>query len=358
MEDDHYMTSWSQQRRIWTMALYASHLCTGQTIRNKAIKGSTVEAYLHDVATFILCNTGVDPRFEDGTCVLAEPIQKVITEYKRWEKQPNRRSPWTVAMQKHLDKVVATEEFLHGEDGFKPAIADWTAKSFSTGVRRSEWVQPDNKHTALDSPALHDDLRIIMAFLPGDWEFYDLRGRKVSHDAALLLGLDNLSKLRVQWRTQKNGDNFESKTYLVNVKHRDLCPVSRGFRILQRYARLVGLNSPNVPLAVYKAGTLDNVSTRLLYSDQVTQVIRETAIAVLHLHPKRDAEEIKKFSTHSLRVGACQILYAMGFTAYEIQMLLRWKSDAFMVYLRDIAWVARKQNDAVSTVADEVLPFL
>lgn len=358
MNDDYFMESWSQTRRIWTMAMYASHLCTGNTIRGKPIRAGTVKEYLHDVATFILANTGVDPRFDEGVYKLADPIQKVITEYERWEKQPNRRQPWTVSMQQYLDNVVAKEETLHGDDGFKPAIADWTGLGLSTGMRRSEWVQPDHKHSAIDKPAQHDDLKIIMAFLPGDWEFYDMRGRKVSHDHALLLGIENLYKMRVQWRTQKNGDNYECKTYLINEKHPDLCPVRRGFRILERYYRLVGFNQPNVPLAVYKAGTVDQTSTRLLYSDQVTKVIRETAMAVLHLHPKKDKAEIDKFSTHSLRVGACQILYANGFTAYEIQQLLRWKSNAFMVYLRDIAWVARKQNEAISTVADEVRPFL
>ena len=358
IDDDYFMATWSQDRRIWTMALYASHLCTGKTIRNKAIRASTVKEYLHDVATFILCNTGVDPRFEKGEYKLAEPIQKVLTEYERWEKQPNRRAPWTVAMQQHLDKVVATEQSLHGDNGFQAAISDWTGLGLSTGMRRSEWVQPDNKHSMLDNPAQHDDLKIIMAFLPGDWEFYDMRGRKVTHAEAILLGIENLSKLRVQWRTQKNGDNYKSKTYVINEKHPDLCPVRRGFRILERYHVLVGWNSPNVPLAVYQSGTTEEPTKRLLNSEQVTKVIRDTAMAVLHLHPKRDDAEIKKYSSHSLRVGACQILYANGFNAYEIKMLLRWKSDAFMVYLRDIAWVARKQNEAVSTVADEVRPFI
>jgi hypothetical protein len=358
LEDDYYMESWTQDRRIWTMAMYASHLCTGHTIKGKPIRSSTVKEYLHDVATFILCNIGIDPRFESGEFKLADPIQKVITEYERWEKQPNRRAPWTVAMQQHLDKVVATEQTLHGDDGFKPAIADWTALGISTGMRRSEWVQPDNKHSDLEKPQLHDDLKIIMAYLPDDWEFYDLRGRKLTHDGAVLGGMANLSRLRIRWRTQKNGENYESKTYLVNTKHPDLCPVNRGFSILLRYHRLVGFNRPNVPLAVYRNGTIDQVSERLLYSEQVTKVVRDTAMAVLRLHPKKDDAEIKRFSTHSLRVGACQILYANGFTAHEIKHLLRWKSDAFMVYLRDIAWVARKQNDAVSTVADEVLPFL
>jgi hypothetical protein len=64
LEDDYFMESWMQDRRIWTMAMYASHLCTGHTIKGKPIRSSTVKEYLHDVATFILCNIGIDPRFE------------------------------------------------------------------------------------------------------------------------------------------------------------------------------------------------------------------------------------------------------------------------------------------------------
>ena len=357
LDDDHFMQSWSHQRRIWTLAMYSSHLCTGQTIRGKPIRADSIRGYLQDIAKFIYCRIGVDPRYEKGETHLADPIQRVLTEYERWEKEPNRRQPWTVAMQQHLDKVVTNATFEYGDDAFKPAVADWTAFGLSAGIRRSEWVQPDANHSSIDNPELKDGMDIISAFLPGDWVFSDKSNKKLTHDQALFVGIDNIARLRVTWRTQKNGTNYETKLYLRNMKHPDLCPVVRAFSILERYSRVIGFDQPDVPLAVYKNGNGDS-NRRLLYSEQVTKVIRDSAIAVMKLDPKKDKVELGRYSSHSLRVGACQILYANGFSAYEIKHLLHWKSDAFMVYLRDIAWVARKQTEAMSTVADAVEPFL
>jgi hypothetical protein len=41
----------------------------------------------------------------------------------------------------------------------------------------------------------------------------------------------------------------------------------------------------------------------------------------------------------------------MGFTDTQIQFLLRWTSNAFFVYLRNIAGLAHKQNRALDDLA-------
>jgi len=352
------MEDWPHQRRIWVMALYAAHLCTGQSIKGKAIRSSTVKDYLRDVATLIYSQIEVDPRFELGKNHLAPPIQKVCFEYQRFEKIENRREPWTIEMQLFLDKLVKHMESEGAADSKEAAIADFTCFGVTAGIRRSEWVQPSAKHSDLDNPETKDKTNIIGAFLPCDWQFYDTMGRRISHDDAVLVGINGIGKLQVTWRTQKNKQNGEKKTYLVNKKNKQLCAVNRGLSIMKRYVRIVGLNRPTVPLAVYRDGPSDS-DRHLLYSDQVTTLIREVVCEVLNLDPIKDKEEVSRYSTHSLRVGACQILYASGFHAHEIKMLLRWQSDAFMTYLRDIAWVARKQMEAVNDIAEGVMhPFL
>jgi hypothetical protein len=58
--------------------------------------------------------------------------------------------------------------------------------------------------------------------------------------------------------------------------------------------------------------------------------------------------ELQMWSSHSLRVGACTTLYAMGFHEMEIKHLLRWKSNAFMTYLRNLAVTSRRHNEALN----------
>jgi hypothetical protein len=66
-------------------------------------------------------------------------------------------------------------------------------------------------------------------------------------------------------------------------------------------------------------------------------VFRRAAAAVYKLDPITDAKSLALWSSHSLRVGACVTLDAMGFTDVQIMWLLRWKSNAFMTYLRNVA---------------------
>ena len=357
LDDDMYLEHCTQRRRNWQFGLYTAHLCSGGTIQLQAIRSTTVDRYLHDAAVFIKLTTKIDPRFNLDGKTMADPIKDVLTEYKRWEKVPDRREPWTVEMQKAFDAAnasIANDD--HKEDTIELALADWTALGLATGIRRSEWAQPDTKHSDVNNPEVKEGRGLICAFLPEDWEFFDNKGGKIRGlQEAVDAGIDNVARLRIGWRVQKNGDNGQHKTYTRNDRTPTLCTVHRGLRIVARYIRNVGLNSPNIPLAVYRDTQL---GLRLINSKQIETNMREVAIAVLKLDPVKDAAGIKKFSAHSLRVGACQALYARGFSAYEIKHLLRWRSDAFMQYLRDIAWVARRQANALSDLAEAEEPFL
>jgi hypothetical protein len=59
-----------------------------------------------------------------------------------------------------------------------------------------------------------------------------------------------------------------------------------------------------------------------------------SSAAVYKLDPVADAKSLTLWSSHSLRVRACVILHAMGFTDVRIMWLLRWNSTAFLTYLR------------------------
>jgi hypothetical protein len=110
---------------------------------------------------------------------------------------------------------------------------------------------------------------------------------------------------------------------------------------------------PNAtPLAVYWASTC----VKLITADDIELFIRRLASETYHLHPSRDASDLRRWSSHSLRVGACVALHAMGFSPLDIQWVLRWRSTAFMVYLRNVAILAVRQYQALDRASE--LPFL
>ena len=55
-----------------------------------------------------------------------------------------------------------------------------------------------------------------------------------------------------------------------------------------------------------------------------------------------------RWSTHSIRVGAAVTLHIAGATKEDIKIRLHWRSDTFMLYLRDVPALAAKHNQAVA----------
>ena len=109
-----------------------------------------------------------------------------------------------------------------------------------------------------------------------------------------------------------------------------------------------------MPLRVYKGadGQPYNITTV-----EVERVIRAAAATLFQLDPIKNKAQLALWSSHLLRVGACSTLYSQGFTEMEIKYLLRWKSNAFMTYLRNLAVTSRRHNIAMND-ANEIPNFV
>ena len=67
--------------------------------------------------------------------------------------------------------------------------------------------------------------------------------------------------------------------------------------------------------------------------------------AAAFVYDIKDKKELSKFTAHSIRVGACVNLHSQCETGENIKFRLRWRSDAFMMYLKIIIVLARKYRD-------------
>ena len=83
---------------------------------------------------------------------------------------------------------------------------------------------------------------------------------------------------------------------------------------------------------------------RNIIVDVVNTLLRELAIKTYNL---TDIDEIQKFSSHSLRVGAYCLLFACGYPPEFIQRVLRWKNDTLIGYVGDLIVTAIKHNMAI-----------
>ena len=145
-------------------------------------------------------------------------------------------------------------------------------------------------------------------------------------------------------RGAKEWQKRRKTLFVRNTKNPSVCFVTNFMQILRRHAKLTNSN-PKLPLSIYKH---QDSRTCNITSADVENCIRGAAAKVFNLDPVANKAELQMWSSHSLRVGTCTTLYAMGFHERKIKHLLRWKSNTFMTYLRNLAVTSRRHNDALS----------
>ena len=141
-------------------------------------------------------------------------------------------------------------------------------------------------------------------------------------------------------KRRRNGNHGESRMMSRNHSDPKLCAIEATHRILTRFVRLQG-RMRGRPVAIHKG--LDGRAVYLTDA-VITETMQNLASVVYKLVPGLDKI---KWSSHSLRVGACVLLHSNGFQDYQIRHLLRWKSNAFMAYLRNVTMLTTQVNEAI-----------
>jgi hypothetical protein len=344
LTDDWLLETSNITRCNWQLALYAAHLATGSNLVCRSIKSATISGYVHDVARFLYRFSNRDPRKQDPTKQENAPcIDSITKEVKRWEKMPNRREPFTIEM---LDFIIDQSKNL-APNSFLSTFRDWATCGLYAGFRLSKWAEPE-RNTAINNPLLNmfNDPK---AFCLGDLEFQNESKKFMSLAAVLASDNSVVHRVTLTFRTQKNGDNGQTRNWLRNAYWHKYCFIAAILWILRRFIALVGWNY-DIPLCVF----LEDHAPRLITSDYIETALRNAAAAVydIDLSTKTGKARLSKWSSHSFRVGACVILHALGFTGEQIKQLLCWRSLSFMKYLRNLGILAMKQNKAISEVGE------
>ena len=120
-----------------------------------------------------------------------------------------------------------------------------------------------------------------------------------------------------------------------------------------RFVRLFSTTQTTIPLCTYRH---ESGNIHLITASDISRVMRASACRLFKLDPIKNKKDLARWSSHSIRVGACVILHGMGFTDTQLQFLLRWKSDAFLCYLRNLSILSQKQNEAITDLS--VMPSI
>jgi hypothetical protein len=344
-------------RGQFQFAMYALHLSCGNSIHCRSIKAATIEQYLLAAASFLSLFTGVDYRKDNQSDKqMGHILGPVLRDLKKFELVPNRREPYDPAM--HLLSRRIPKEVP--PDGLTAALVNGFERGYCAGHRLSEWAQPGGRTDPLKPQLNHLVAMPIRtrAQVPADLRILTRTKRRASGLAILRYPLLDCERMFGIHRTQKNGQHGEEKLFTKNPNPEGFCYVTSTYRSLQRFQRLMvldpRLDPKRTPLSVYWDPQPQCV--KLICATDIELFMCRLASTVYHLHPVKHAADLQKWSSHSLRVGACVALHAMGFSPLDIQWILRWRSTAFMVYLRNVAILANRHHQALDRAA--ALPFL
>ena len=339
-QDDISLENTDRSRATSQLAMYAVHLSDGHSLFCKRIRLNTIKGYVKAAATFLALFGEVshDYRYDrDGDEHFSPLLQHVYDELERYEKKTKRREAFTPDMLEYLCAVVKEQEL--DDNGMETALSEWFTVGLFAGLRLSEYAQNQYKYDPA-TPML-DIFLDPKAFCIGDFIYgTNTRMRMSAIEAAAYGGPDVIERCWITFRTQKNGQNSEERLFVRNTNAASrFCFVTATLKIVRRFIRLRGTDDTTTPLALYRE--LSTGRTVLVTSNVIEKVMRQCAMVV---HKVKNDAELQLFSAHSLRVGACVILHTMGFNAIEIKWTLRWRSDAFMDYLRNTHVLATRQN--------------
>jgi hypothetical protein len=129
----------------------------------------------------------------------------------------------------------------------------------------------------------------------------------------------------------KDWQKWQEKTFVRAFDNPVLCTVSALLHITQRW---VDLKLPPVhPLAIYTANGKSNGRVQLICELNINAVLQSAAKTVYNITIQ---EELSRFTSHSIRVGACITLHMAAIDPLDIKHALRWKSDSFLTYLQNL----------------------
>jgi len=270
-------------------------------------------------------------------------LHSILSEYKRWQSVPNRRHPITTTMLNHLYKLQSDQ----AQDSYLPALFDWLILGIHTGHRKSEWCQDASTFTKT-STFSRTVKNTSTAFLAAD---FILSHKPISQLSSHSQTQEN-NYLQIKWRFQKNGQNGQIVSFAHTYDNPHLSPVRAAERILARAKRLH--LQPQAPLAIYKQHLKKSSapSYSYIFHNQVEKSLQYLAKKVYNISSH---QEIKKYSCHSIRVGACVLLHSSGADSLTIKFRLRWRSDSFMEYLRNTPRLAALHSKIVTTIDTDAI---
>ena len=343
--DDPGMPRQKQNDRAYFFACYVASLVKNETLLCKAIKADTMRDYIKVGAEYCTRRQLNDPRFtENGESCRDQ--QRLYKEHRRWEKMPRRREPVTSEM---LDWMMEQED-PNGPDGLVSALKNWSVINSYAGNRLGEWAQEYSDTRRGTFSRWTDIDNSARAFIFKDLVFFKEGMIRTDNSRSKIIKETDVAVTGLVYRFQKNQNNGQMLKYKANKKNPQQCMCNNALAVRRRAQRL--RVKKGVPIAVFRDS---KGKTCFINNKHIEKWLQSAARAVYKI---TDPKELALWSAHSYRVGACVQLHIARVDADTIKIRLRWKSDTYRDYLRDVDFLQELHNAAINGATAEKIAIM
>ena len=147
-------------------------------------------------------------------------------------------------------------------------------------------------------------------------------GKELNHGNPQLEYADCVS---LTFEVQKNDERMDVVTQLSTGDWL-LCPVKAWAAVVRRIWQYAGATKDTPVSAVWRNGRLENIQSK--------EMSAALSAAVVSIGEETLGIKKNEVGTHSIRSGAAMAMYLGECPVYTIMMIGRWRSDAFLRYIR------------------------
>jgi len=309
LDDDPFMEQLKQHEQNQIITLFAQYL-RSQPSQKGGISGlaeGTIRNTISTVVQTFLENHAPDPRLStNGKTAIS--IRRILAGFKACDSNESRQKAVPVSVIRQVDK-------LHTKSGdpLSEATAQLTIGAFFFAMRSCEY----SKTT---SPSESKRTKIITI---GDIRFFKSH-KLINHNDPSLHEADIIS---ITFRSQKNGEKNQTIS-MHTSRDLNICPVKVWASIVRRIRSYENTSdSSMVNCYISRQGSMNHIT-----SNNIRTKLRAAAAS---LGEQSLGFTIKEIGCHSLRSGSAMAMYLAGVPVITIQLIGRWKSNAFMRYIRE-----------------------
>jgi hypothetical protein len=199
--------------------------------------------------------------------------------------------------------------------------------------------------TRLTTTSTHQGHALSRHLLPN---FYDKNGHvpKKFDDSSLILA----ASVQITWCIQKNCQNGQKIKLSADMKNPETCPVRGALQMVMRARHLA--QPDNMPFACYRT---KKSPLLCITSSRIATLLCE---AVKKVRPSSLADNLKKYSAHSLHVWAHVLIDEASMSPSFIQKRFRWLGDSFKMYLRGMKAIQDKHLTALHLASANIMALI